>query len=298
MNIEQFKALIESKNLPEHIIIMKLLDSNFIANQYINFIKTFSDINYIDNYTQLSNDFDIFGADNTLNVLKQDVFECSDINLKNKRLIVICKKIEKSTAELFSDYIVEIPKLESWQLYDYASSLAEGLDKKSVEYLLNLCNNDIYRLDKELQKIIIFDKNAQQFIFNYLIDDNAFGDLSSKSVFDFTNCIIRKDIQSLFNLYKEIENIDIEPIGLPTILIKNFKDIIDVQLSVNSSPEALNMNSKKYWAIRKYSCGYYTKDQLIFIYRFLTDIDRKVKTGELPVNMLIDYIVTKVFICA
>ena len=57
------------------------------------------------------------------------------------------------------------------------------------------------------------------------------------------------------------------------------------------------MKPNKYWAV-KYSCGFYTKDELIQIYRFLTGLDRKIKTGEMPVNNLVDYIIVKVITCA
>ena len=79
-----------------------------------------------------------------------------------------------------------------------------------------------------------------------------------------------------------------------TILLNHFKDVLSVQLSVNPSPEKCGMQTKKFWAV-KYSCGFYNKQQLISIYKMLTEIDMKVKLGEIPVTYIVDYIVTFIF---
>ena len=92
-------------------------------------------------------------------------------------------------------------------------------------------------------------------------------------------------------VYTEIENIDCDPLGLVAILIKNFRDVISVQCTNNPSAQSCGMDSKKFWAV-KYSCGFYTRDQLVKIYSMLTSVDRRLKTGDITTDIIIDYIIT------
>ena len=95
-------------------------------------------------------------------------------------------------------------------------------------------------------------------------------------------------------IYKEIDKIDIEPIGLVTVLLNNFRNIIKIQLANNPTAESCGMKPNQFWAI-KHSCGLYTKEQLLSIFNFLTEIDKKIKTGMIPVDsFLIDYIVINI----
>ena len=304
MDLKELKQVIESNKIPESLVILKVSDSDFIPNQYIDFIlkSGIFKVQFQSNYAQLiPNTEDIFFTEpdkNIVNILRTDTFDCEDERIKKCiNTIIICNKILKNSQHIFEDYIINIPKLESWQIQDYANTIADGIDKNDINKLIQLCNNDIYRLDQELQKIAIFPKEQRKYLFNNFVDDGVFNDLSTYNIFNFTNSIVKKDIKGLFEAYKEIQNIDVEPIGLLILLIQNFKDIINVQLSVNSSAESLNMKPNKYWAIR-YSCGFYSKEELMIIYRFLTGLDKQIKLGEMPMEYLIDYIIVKVFTCA
>ena len=66
-------------------------------------------------------------------------------------------------------------------------------------------------------------------------------------------------------------------------MLKNIKNIINIQLDVTASAEKLNMQQKQFNAI-KYNCGKYTSTELINIYKFLLDIDYRLKNGELIFN--------------
>ena len=301
MYLKEFKELIEQKKIPEHICIIHNVDNNFIINQYINFLKqnTNIEISYIDDYKDLFNlSNQLFGsADSSLKICKIDNFKDTNEALKNiSNLWIICNKISNESKSIFSDYVIEIPKLEEWQILDYAKTITDGLEESELKNLISICN-DIYRLDNELQKITIFPKESRKFNFQLFKEEGIFNDLNNYNIFNFTTSIITHNIKQLFELYRDIKYVDVEPIGLLILLIKNFKNIIDVQLSVNASAESLGLKPNQYWAIKKHSCGFYTKEQLMYIYSFLTDLDKKIKLGEMPMEYLVDYIICKVMTC-
>lgn len=291
MDIQELKSKIENKTIDSKPIVFHIQDNNFIAKQYIEEISKIIklDIVYIDNLDYTFNLFEV--EQNYIQVYVCDTFETLPELLDKKYTYIICKKLINS--ESFEDLIVHVPKLENWQIIDYANSRCDGVDQSSLQELINNCNYNIYRLENELSKIYIFDKNKQQSIFNMMLEDNAFIDISKYKIFDFSNAIIKRDIKTIAAVFEKISSIDIEPIGLLTILVNQFRNIISIQLANNPTPESTGLKPNQFWAI-KHSCGLYNKDQLVKIYLFLTDIDRQIKTGDMPMNYLIDYLIVKV----
>lgn len=296
LDIKTIKSEIDNENIKNTFIIFKYSDTDFIAFQYFNAICKIleAECNYIDSLSELNVKHSNLFAEPTetvINLYKTDKFETTDENLMRKKLIIICKSVEKKTAGMYNDYVVEIPKLEEWQIQDYVYSLAAGIDEKELDKLLSACKNDIYRIDAELNKLLLFKEVERKHVYQQFIEDGIFNDLSTYSIFDFSNAIIKKDINSLKNIYRELEKIDVEPMGLLTVLLNNFRNIIKVQLANNPTAESCDMKSGQFWAI-KHQCGIYTKEQLLKIFDFLTNIDKQIKTGNMPVNsFLIDYVV-------
>ena len=135
----------------------------------------------------------------------------------------------------------------------------------------------------------------RDFLVDKFFSDNVFSDLSNLTIFNFTNSIITKNVETLKQILLQFDSIDIEPIGVITVLYKNFKNILNVQLNSNPTPENTGLSSKQRWGIKNNSIGYFSKESLIDVLQFILSLDFKVKTGELPIDMLIDYVIVKVF---
>lgn len=298
MDLKILKQSIEKKQIQVPFWIFKYEDNDFLPNQYISSIRDILkiEVEYLDNLDGITAPkSDIFGLAESVDILRIFSIDCfdvvNDLLLTKTNLIVVCKKVSDDAIKMFNNNIVVFPKLEPWQIKDFVYSMASGVSEKKLDYLINICKGDIYRLNQELNKIKLFTEQERKFVYDKFIDDGVFEDLSDHNIFDFTNAIIKKDIKSLVGLYKELEKIDVEPLGLVTTLYNNLKNIIMIQLSPSATAESLGMPSNKFWAIKKYNCGYYTKEQLIQSFRIVTDMDRRLKTGELTTDLMIDYIV-------
>ena len=242
----------------------------------------------------------IFGADesesdNTLRVIRNESFIWSSPRIAELTdvIIVVSKFSDKTIEKQFEPWIVSVPKIEEWMLKDYVYSTTEGVAQKDLDWLINLCGKNRDRLQMELDKIKLFGEAERKYLFNDLIRDGAVDDLSSYSIFNFTNAITSKDLNMLMTIYKELDRVDVNEFGLLTILVKNFKNILMVQLTANPTPESTGIDGKQLYAIKRIP-RVYSPDQLVKIYQMLLDIDRQVKTGELPTEILIDYIVIKI----
>lgn len=290
MDIKDLKSKIEDRSINSNPIVFHIQDIDFIAKQYISQISIIKglDIVYIENLDYTANLFDI--VEDSVQVYICDTFTILPELLEKKYTYIVCKNIPN--ADEYKDIVVDVPKLEKWQIIDYANSRCNGVNSNDLQQILDDCNYNIYRVDNELSKLYIFDKDKQQFIFNMMLEDSSLIDTSKYKIFDFSNAIIKRDIQTVAAVFEKISSIDIEPIGLLTILVNQFRNIISIQLANNPTPESTGLKPNQFWAI-KHSCGLYTKEQLVNIYLFLTDIDRKIKVGEMPMNNLIDYLVVK-----
>ena len=94
-------------------------------------------------------------------------------------------------------------------------------------------------------------------------------------------------------MYTQLKNIDCDEIGFLTLLYNNFRNVLRVQLNPSVNPESIGLNQKQFWAI-KYNCNFYNKDQLMKIFNLITEIDKKIKTGQMEVKYIIDYVITSI----
>ena len=301
MTIETLKSQIEENKVTNDLIIFKNADNSFIAKQYTRAISKLVNkpINIIEDLNSIAPDkFSLFDVednnDDFLNVFIDDKLEYIPQSFRQiSNTIIIVNSIDKSIEKDWEQFIVKVPKLETWQLKDYAYSICEGVKQSELDKLISLCGNNIERLQSELDKVLLFTPTERPFVFDSLLSDGSIEDLTNYSIFNVTNAITHKDIDSLKNIYKEIHSVDINEFGLLTLLHKNFRNIISVQLTNNPTPESTGLEGKQLYAIKKIP-RVYTPEQLVNIFTFLGDIDRKVKNGELPTDIMIDYMITKI----
>ena len=301
MTLQELKNAIETKSLSNELLIFK--SSNpFLTNHYIDQIAKLRgvEINYIDDLHSLLYSFDCFfndiplENDANLRVYKEDIFLCPNLSITdlNNLIIVISKFQDKEQEGFLKSYTVEFPDLEDWQWKDYIYSCLEGVDQDEIDWFYSLCK-DRFRAQTELDKVGIFKQEERKYLFKDLIRDGLLDDLSSYNIFNFSTALMNKNLEILSNIYKEFERADIEPYGLLTILKKNFKNLLMVQLTANPTPENTGLEGKQLYAIKKQP-RIFSPDQLVDIYSFLCDLDRQVKEGELPTTILVDYIVIKI----
>lgn len=300
MQIDEVKYIIENKKYSGQLLIFQYSDTKFIVRQYIEkLVLDFSfDLIYKDEIdNSIMTGPSLFGdiESNELRVFDVDEFNYNQNISKEKNLIVLCKKINDSIKSIYSDNIIIVPKLEDWQIKDFVYSVGDGIPESDLDMLINLCNNDIYRLNQELDKMLIFPNSLKQNIFKEFYKDGIFNDLVDSTIFDFCSSIIKKDISKLTYIYSQLDRMDISPLGFVSILYQNVKDIIKIQLGVKSTPESTGIAKNKFYAIKYNNLNKFNTKQLIQIFELLTDIDKKVKLGQLDVDDIIDYVIVSIF---
>lgn len=301
MTIADIKKQIESRTLSGDLIIFHIDKDDFIPNQYVREMSdiTGRDTEYLSEIDSLCvPSFSIFGEEHltptTLRVHITDKMECtSDLLLNEKFLVIITKEISKDASDVFKNHIVTIPKLSDWQIKDYVYSMAEGVSSKDLDWLISLTGSNLYRLENELTKLSIFTETERGYLFKDLKDDGAYSDLSSYNIFALSNALSTKDLKTVEVVYHELEKMGVSEFGLLAILLRTFKNLMMVKTQASPTAEQSLMDSKQFYAINKLP-KVYTTEQMIKIFMFLSDLDRQVKSGELPTEIMIDYMLVKI----
>lgn len=199
MNIIELKNKIEDKTLDDSFLVLQYSDVSFIARQYVEEISNFKNrpIVYVDSLDSIAES--IFGDDGMLYVMNTDKITTSikSSSLNNK--IIICKSIDENVLVDLKEHVIEIPKLQQWQIRAYASKNLPGLSNEEVNWLSDI-TKDIYRLSNEVDKIKIFNKKEQSLIFRLLNEEDSYSDLNSNTIFNFTNAITKRDIKAVKNI--------------------------------------------------------------------------------------------------
>lgn len=295
MELKELKEKILNKSNIQFPLVFISSSNDFLLDEYLYGIsKNLAlKLHYISSIGEL-NDItsSMFYDDDLLFVYKpeKDAIVKED-DVRNSKIIIIYEKLPKEN-KIDS---VEFCKLENWMVEDYASTLLPGLTKQETDWICKICKYNIERVSLECQKLSIFDKKKQAEIFKEINDSNGYCDLNDLNIFNLTNAIVKKDILTIKNIIKDIDNIDIEGTGLVTIMLKQFLNIINIQMGKNVSAEKLGMNERQFRAIQ-YNCNKYNNDELINNYKFLNDIDYKLKSGllEMTNKELVQYILNNI----
>ena len=301
MKIEKLKSDIENGSIDDSPIIFIFKDSPFICYQYVNKISkvTNKTINYLDDISEISNSSaDIFSMQDAYS--DEIKFYCSDsIDFippgfrNNKYSYIVASKVDVKVKKEYDDLIITVPKIEDWQIRDYAYSTTSGLDNKSIDWIIDICKKDLFRIDNELDKLRLFDKEERQNFFSQMASQGIFSDLSPYEVFDLTNAISKKDLLAISKVLSYIDNYDAEPLGVVAILLNQFKKLITVLLHPNPTEASTGLKNNVIYAIKK-SGTRYNKNQLIKSFEFLCDIDRRLKIGEIDTKWLIDWVICNI----
>ena len=301
MTLQELKESIEDRTFSPSTMILAGEDK-FLPLMYLRELEQTLRYNlvYVESIMDIGTDEDdIFGlatesSNRDIVVLNVDTVDfCNDSLFREGNVVVIANSVSDEAKVFYRNILIEIPKIVDWQLRDMVYSYCKGVDIKYLDWLIKECGGDVHRLYNESLKLSIFKEVDRPLLFSQMNSDGAFDDLSSSTVFTLTNAIMKRDINSIRALYGDIKNMSVSDFGLMTILYNNFMNLVAVQMGLNPTPDRLGMKPNQFNAIR-YNCGKYSNTQLVKIVKMLTDLDRRVKTGEFPTNHMLDYVITSI----
>lgn len=291
MNVQTVKSSLEKGIWNHNSAIFKIKDSNFVAMQYIDRVAEIKNlqVEIVENISDvLSSSINLFETTSSkLYVYECDSFTDNYSSTELENIYIICKKLDE---KFYTEYI-EIPSITSDMIKDYVYTICPGVNPQKLDVVINNVH-DMYKLQSEIDKLTIFPLSQQEEIFDTCLQEGTITFDTNNTIYDFVNKLFSLDIRGLRNIYQIIDTIDINEIGLVTLLLQQIRKYIEVKFTNNYS-STLSVSEKQFYYLKK--AIPFSGLQLIKLYKFLTNMDYLLKTGQLEVKYWIDYIVINIF---
>lgn len=286
MTVMDLKNYITNNLLPSDFMIFIRKNNSFLADQYLKALGKLSPggltkISSI--YEPIQSSLALLTASNTLNVLTVDTFdERAEDYGQFENTIVVCDQVDKSITKNVDKYIIEFPKLEDWQIFDYAKTLCSGLDTDEINWLINATGGCLERLVNELDKVSIFDKHNQKEIFNSIMFDPQ-SDLYTTDLFKIVNALVEGDTRTLFEFISHNDYESLDPVVLANRATTSLKNIILVSQNPALSAEDCGISAGQHRFI-KYNYRSINLEAAKVKLKFLVNFDLDLKTSKLDMS--------------
>lgn len=289
MTLPEVKQYLTDNQNIDKMLIFKCEDTDFIGMQYTKKLAEIRNAEII-NVESLEDipTSNPFIEENLIYLYRCESFD--KIIEENKQLIIIAKKLSKDVLKELSDYIIIVPKLENWMTEDFIKLNCSGLDNEMVSWFVANYDNDIYKILLEIDKLKVFPPDTRKYLFEEFYNNGVFDSPDKNNAFALSSALQSKDKNSLIQLLSK--NNEIEPISAMSLIQSNLKKLCKVWLNKAPNPDNTGLKSNQIWAINNLPRTY-TKEQLIKAFETVSGLDRKIKSGEFPIELTIDYIVVK-----
>ena len=284
MTVMELKDFINNGTKPSDFMIFINKESSFLVDQYVSAIGKLADggINKINSIyePQQSSVALLTAVPDAINILRVETFdERAEDYDQFENTIVICEQVDKSIAKNVEKYIIKFPKLEEWQIFDYAKTLCSTLDDNDLLWLVKATNNDIDRVVNELAKVTLFDKDEQKAVFASVRFEQQ-SDLYVADLFAIVNALVEGDKRILFEFLRN--HGDLDPVVLANRAFASLKNILLVS-QTSLSAEDCGVSVKQHGFIKnKYRS--LNIDAVRQKLKFLTNFDLYLKTSKLDMN--------------
>lgn len=287
MTLMELKEHITNNRVPTDFMIFVNKDNPFLASQYIKELGKLSDGGISKIYSiyepQQSSLSLLTSCEGVLNVLTTDTFdERAEDYTQFENIIVVCEQVDKSIAKCVEDFVIKFPKLEEWQIFDYAKMLCPALDDEDILWLVKATDNNIERVSNELAKVSLFNKDEQKAAFASIRFDPQ-TDLYKVDLFAVVNALVEGDMPILFDFIKHNGYDSIEPVVLANRALTSLKNIIIVSQNPTLTAEECGVSIGQYKFLKNkyHSLKVPAVMQKI---KFLSNFDLMLKTSQLELN--------------
>ena len=287
MTLIELKKYINNNTVPSDFMIFVTKECPFLASQYVQAISSLSDggirrISSIYEPSQSSLAL-LTSAENVVNVLKVDTFDERAENYDQfENTIVVCEQIDKSIAKVVEPYVIKFPKLESWQILDYAKTICKYVDEDDLSWLISATDNNIERVVNELEKVSLFPKEEQKAVFATIRFDPQ-TDLYKHDLFAVVNALVEGDVSVLYEFVKHNGYEEIEPVVLANRAITSLKNIVLVTQNPGLTAEDCGVSAGQYRFL-KYKYHSLNLEAVKQKIKFLTGFDLALKTSRLELG--------------
>lgn len=296
MTLKELKDCITNNVVPSDFMIFVRNENNFLATQYIQALGKIAEggiIKISSIYEPQQSSLAILTTPSeALNVLTVETFDerAEDYN-QFENTIVVCDQIDKRIASSVEDFVIKFPKLEEWQILDYAKTLCPSVAEEDLSWLIKTTNCNIERVLNELDKAALFEKDDQKTVFSAIRFDTQ-SDLYLVDLFTIVNALVTGDSLVLFDFLKHNDYESLDPVVLANRTFTSLKNILLVTQNPALTAEDCNISAGQFRFL-KYNYRSLNieaaKQKLKFLVKF--DLDLKTSRLDLSKRDMLNYLV-------
>lgn len=312
MNLQELQKQIIENNIDnlfiftgEEIAIQKIYINKIaeVTNKQLQYCEDLKSI-----YNKLSNN-DIFNTKKVYVILedkdyvKQEKLWVDIVNKLNGNILIFKYDNLDKRSKFYKYYeksIVEFNKLSDEVLTQYIKKDLPSLSNENCKKLIKICNSNYNQILLEIDKIKQYNdsynngNNDLDILFNILDEQSAFHKEISDITFEFVEKVLKRDIKRVYNLRKQLIQINESNIKLLSLLYTNFKTILLLQ-SCNSK-DICKTTGLQYYQVKynQYKLDYYTIGELLNALKTIQKVEKGIKTGTIDEVISLDYILINI----
>ena len=297
MTLIELKKCIVNKTAPTDFMIFVTKDNPFLASQYIKAIGNLFDtgVRKISSiYEPQQSSLALLAVpEGTLNIVNVETFDERAENYSQfENTIVICEQVDKSIVKSLDNYIITFPKLEEWQILDYAKTICPAIDEADLLWLIQISDNNMDRISSELEKVALFSKEEQKAIFASIRFDPQ-TDLYKTDLFTIVNALVEGDLTVLFDFVKRNGYDALDPVMLANRVFTSLKNIILISQNPGITAEDCGVSGGQFRFL-KYKYTSLNIEAVKHKIKFLTSFDLDLKTSKLDISKrdMLNYLIS------
>lgn len=294
MQLEQLKKKIENNEIPKFLVLFgeeyKIIESYVKKIQEQLKLK----ITKCDNLENAVRQSKGFFGDNLFVIKDNELFsrniEIDDDN--TSYFVCITQTIDKRVKlyKKYEDSFVEFEALKdsiAIKRISQETSLND-LQSKTLFNYFNTYSQSTF----EIEKISSFSEDKKSKIFDEMIKQEMIEPVEKTLSFSFSNCVTRKDTNSAYKYLDKIKQKDESVFGILALLYINFRNLASIQFAKNPTPETTGLSQPQIFAISK-NVNVFKNHELLNNLKLLSEIDFKIKTGDISDEIALDYFLLK-----
>jgi DNA polymerase III delta subunit len=287
MTLIELKKYITNKTVPAEFMIFVAKDCPFLAAQYVQTIGGLA----AGGLTKIASIYEpsqssialLTSNEEAVHVLYVDTFdERAEDYEQFERTIVVCDQIDKSISKAVEQYVIKFPKLEEWQILDYAKTICKHVDESDLLWLVQATGSNIERVTNELEKVALFPSDEQKAVFAAIRFDPQ-SDLYKNDLFTVVNALVEGDTTVLYEFIRHNGYEELEPVVLANRAFSSLKNIILVSQNPGLTAEDCGMSAGQFRFL-KYKYHSLNINAIKQKLKFLSNFDLDLKTSRLEMS--------------
>lgn len=287
MTLIELKKYITNKTVPAEFMIFVAKDCPFLAAQYVQTIGGLA----AGGLTKITSIYEpsqssialLTSNEETVHVLYVDTFdERAEDYEQFERIIVVCDQIDKSISKAVEQYVIKFPKLEEWQILDYAKTICKHVEESDLLWLVQATGLNIERVINELEKVALFPSDEQKAVFAAIRFDPQ-SDLYKNDLFTVVNALVEGDTTVLYEFIRHNGYEELEPVVLANRAFSSLKNIILVSQNPGLTAEDCGMSAGQFRFL-KYKYHSLNINAIKQKLKFLSNFDLDLKTSRLEMS--------------